>query len=73
MFSAEWESEPVELVRHGDLIRLEHVLSRRNLHSHNEQAPISKKHFQVTGYGEVRASPITSVYPYSCKQLNMIL
>ncbi|KMQ92342.1 protein o-mannosyl-transferase 2 [Lasius niger] len=44
-------SEP-ELVKHGDLVRLEHVITRRNLHSHKEIAPISKKHYQVTGYGE---------------------
>lgn len=43
--------EPV-LVKHGDLIRLEHVVTRRNLHSHKEIAPVSKKHYQVTGYGE---------------------
>ncbi|CAK9822719.1 Protein O-mannosyl-transferase 2 [Anthophora retusa] len=43
--------EPV-LVRHGDLVRLEHVITHRNLHSHKEIAPISKKHYQVTGYGE---------------------
>lgn len=43
----------VEIVRHGDLIRLEHVVTHRNLHSHREPAPISKKHLQVTGYGEV--------------------
>ncbi|XP_033217409.1 protein O-mannosyl-transferase 2 [Belonocnema kinseyi] len=40
------------LVKHGDLIRLEHVVTRRNLHSHKEIAPVSKKHYQVTGYGE---------------------
>ncbi|EFN85014.1 Protein O-mannosyl-transferase 2 [Harpegnathos saltator] len=40
------------LVKHGDLIRLEHVITRRNLHSHKEIAPISKKHYQITGYGE---------------------
>lgn len=45
-------SEPI-LVKHGDLIRLEHVITHRNLHSHKEIAPISKKHYQVTGYGEV--------------------
>ncbi|XP_043272755.1 protein O-mannosyl-transferase 2 [Venturia canescens] len=44
-------SDPV-LVKHGDLIRLEHVITRRNLHSHKEVAPVSKKHYQVTGYGE---------------------
>ncbi|XP_034938393.1 protein O-mannosyl-transferase 2 [Chelonus insularis] len=41
-----------ELVKHGDLIRLEHVITGRNLHSHKEIAPVSKKHYQVTGYGE---------------------
>lgn len=35
------------------MIRLEHVPTRRNLHSHRESAPITKKHYQVTGYGEV--------------------
>lgn len=44
--------EPM-LVKHGDLVRLEHIITRRNLHSHKEIAPISKKHYQVTGYGEV--------------------
>ncbi|XP_076166055.1 protein O-mannosyl-transferase 2 [Ptiloglossa arizonensis] len=44
-------SVPV-LVKHGDLIRLEHVVTHRNLHSHKEFAPMSKKHYQVTGYGE---------------------
>lgn len=43
--------EPV-LVKHGDLIRLEHVITKRNLHSHSEIAPVSKRHYQVTGYGE---------------------
>ncbi|KAJ4435077.1 hypothetical protein ANN_23652 [Periplaneta americana] len=46
------DDDEVELVRNGDLIRLEHVTTRRNLHSHKEMAPISKKHYQVTGYGE---------------------
>jgi len=45
--------EDVELVRNGNLIRLEHITTRRNIHSHKEMAPISKKHYQVTGYGEV--------------------
>lgn len=42
-----------ELVKYGDLVRLEHLITKRNLHSHKEVAPISKKHYQVTGYGEV--------------------
>jgi dolichyl-phosphate-mannose-protein mannosyltransferase len=48
------DDDDVEIVKNGDLIRLEHVTTRRNIHSHKEMAPISKKHYQVTGYGEVR-------------------
>ncbi|XP_051775823.1 protein O-mannosyl-transferase 2 [Erpetoichthys calabaricus] len=43
--------DPVELVRHGDIIRLEHKETSRNLHSHLHEAPLTKKHLQVTGYG----------------------
>ena len=50
------------LVKHGDLIRLEHVITHRNLHSHKEIAPISKKHYQVTGYGEVSPSSSNSYF-----------
>ncbi|XP_067388778.1 protein O-mannosyl-transferase 2 [Emydura macquarii macquarii] len=44
-------SYSVEFVRHGDVIRLEHKESSRNLHSHQHEAPMTRKHFQVTGYG----------------------
>ncbi|XP_078479374.1 LOW QUALITY PROTEIN: protein O-mannosyl-transferase 2-like [Lampetra planeri] len=44
-------SETPDLVRHGDIVRLEHVETTRNLHSHLQEAPLTKKHFQVTGYG----------------------
>lgn len=47
------DNKVVKFVRHGDLIRLEHVQTKRNLHAHREKAPITKKHYQVTGYGEV--------------------
>jgi len=42
----------IEFVKSGDLIRLEHLSTRRNMHSHNQPAPVSKRHYQVTGYGE---------------------
>ncbi|KAH8315052.1 hypothetical protein KR059_003423 [Drosophila kikkawai] len=45
--------DKLQLLRHGDLVRLEHVATKRNLHSHGEPAPMTKKHLQVTGYGEV--------------------
>ncbi|XP_036398526.1 protein O-mannosyl-transferase 2 [Megalops cyprinoides] len=40
-----------DLVRHGDIIRLEHKETTRNLHSHLHEAPLTRKHYQVTGYG----------------------
>ncbi|KAI1295343.1 Protein O-mannosyl-transferase 2 [Halotydeus destructor] len=46
------EKDQVEIVKHGDLVRLEHYVTSRNLHSHRELAPVSKKHYQVTCYGE---------------------
>ena len=45
-------SIPIELVRSGDMVRLEHLVTRRNLHTHRQPAPVTKKQFQVTGYGE---------------------
>lgn len=42
---------PVKFVHHGDIVRLQHVLTRRNLHSHKEEAPITRGHYQVTAYG----------------------
>ncbi|XP_036069729.1 protein O-mannosyl-transferase 2 [Oryzias melastigma] len=45
------ESRTPVLVRHGDIIRLEHKETTRNLHTHLHEAPLTKKHFQVTGYG----------------------
>jgi len=51
-YNTEDVSDQVEILKSGDLVRLEHVQTRRNLHSHKEPAPITKKHYQVTGYGE---------------------
>ena len=42
----------VKTLGNGDLVRLEHIQTTRNLHSHREPAPLTKKHHQVTGYGE---------------------
>lgn len=52
-YDDELDSDSTEFLHHGDLIRLEHVPTGRNLHSHKEPAPSTKKHLQVTGYGEV--------------------
>ncbi|KAH3853450.1 hypothetical protein DPMN_095974, partial [Dreissena polymorpha] len=45
------EGHPV-LLKNGDLVRLEHVITKRNLHSHKEPAPLSARHFQLSGYGQ---------------------
>lgn len=44
--------DQIEIVKNGDLVRLEHAPTKRNLHSHKEQAPITKKHYQVSIYPE---------------------
>lgn len=43
--------EGVTLVRDGDIIRLSHLMTGRNLHSHPINAPISTKHWEVSAYG----------------------
>ncbi|GAB1598221.1 protein O-mannosyl-transferase 2 isoform X1 [Argonauta hians] len=48
---APFSSSP-QILKNGDLIRLEHVVTHRNLHSHQEVAPITQRHYQVTGYGQ---------------------
>ncbi|XP_045162576.2 protein O-mannosyl-transferase 2-like [Mercenaria mercenaria] len=48
---SEDNSYPV-FVKNGDLVRLEHIHTRRNLHSHREPAPLTSRHFQVSGYGQ---------------------
>lgn len=62
-YTEDWNNAEVELIKHGDLVRLEHVITRRNIHSHQQPAPMSKKQFQITGYGEVSS---TSTYRVAC-------
>jgi dolichyl-phosphate-mannose-protein mannosyltransferase len=48
------EEEDFVNLRHGDSVRLMHLLTGRFLHSHNEQAPLSTKkehHAEVSCYG----------------------
>ena len=41
-----------DLVRHGDLVTLQHLVTGRNLHSHSHPAIANKNFYQVTGYGD---------------------
>lgn len=56
-YKAETPDETVQIIKHGDLVRLEHIQTRRNLHSHREMAPITKKHYQVHSHPYCQISP----------------
>lgn len=47
----DYDKEPIEFVKDGDVIRLQHVHTGRNLHSHMVEAPVTKGEFEVSGYG----------------------
>ncbi|XP_037796278.1 protein O-mannosyl-transferase 2-like [Penaeus monodon] len=40
------------IVKNGDFIMLTHAETGRSLRSHGHRAPITKRHFQVCGYGD---------------------
>jgi dolichyl-phosphate-mannose-protein mannosyltransferase len=43
---------PIRYLQHGDIIRLMHQPTGRNLHSHNVPAPITKLNHEVSCYGD---------------------
>ncbi|KAI0950000.1 hypothetical protein AcV7_008603 [Taiwanofungus camphoratus] len=45
---------PIKYLVDGDVIRLIHVPTKRNLHSHPLPAPVSKLNNEVSGYGDDR-------------------
>ena len=44
--------EPIEFLKNGDVIRLVHSSTGRNLHSHKVPAPLTKEHYEVSCYGD---------------------
>ncbi|KAI9280113.1 MIR motif-containing protein [Sporodiniella umbellata] len=42
----------LEFLKNGDTLRLFHLNTMRNLHSHPINAPVSTKHWEVSGYGD---------------------
>ncbi|KAJ3063048.1 hypothetical protein HDU98_001074, partial [Podochytrium sp. JEL0797] len=44
----------LEYLKNGDIIRLEHVMTKKKLHSHGVQAPVTQNdhHWEVSGYGD---------------------
>ncbi|RCI07126.1 Protein O-mannosyltransferase 2 [Rhizopus stolonifer] len=45
------ESDSLEFLQDGDIIRLYHLATHHNLHSHPIYAPVSTKHWEVSAYG----------------------
>ncbi|PWN54061.1 putative dolichyl-phosphate-mannose--protein mannosyltransferase [Violaceomyces palustris] len=48
----ETSSAPIRMVKNGDVIRLVHEQTKKNLHSHPIAAPITKENYEVAGYGD---------------------
>lgn len=46
------DSKEIEPVKDGDVVRLGHAYTRANLHSHTIPAHVTKKHWEVGGYGD---------------------
>ncbi|KAJ1887354.1 Protein O-mannosyltransferase 2 [Kickxella alabastrina] len=44
-------TETVEFIRDGDIVRMMHKHTSRNLHSHQVKAHVSKRDWEVSGYG----------------------
>ncbi|RKP09865.1 dolichyl-phosphate-mannose-protein mannosyltransferase [Thamnocephalis sphaerospora] len=46
-----FEEEEPQFIKDGDVIRLLHVSTNANLHSHSIEAPVTKSMWEVSGYG----------------------
>lgn len=47
------QSAPIRMLKNGDLIRLVHDSTGRNLHSHMVVAPMTKENYEISAYGNV--------------------
>jgi len=45
------EPEDIQSVKHGDVVRLVHDQTKRNLHSHSIKAPVTNSQWEVSAYG----------------------
>ncbi|CAO1632874.1 unnamed protein product [Parajaminaea phylloscopi] len=45
------EANPLRMLKNGDEVRLVHVATGRNLHSHKVAAPVTKENYEISAYG----------------------
>ncbi|KAE8270556.1 hypothetical protein A4X09_0g1783 [Tilletia walkeri] len=45
---------PPRILKNGDTVRLVHLLTKRNLHSHPVPAPVTKENYEVSAYGDLK-------------------
>jgi dolichyl-phosphate-mannose-protein mannosyltransferase len=56
--AVDWQSAEVDYVKDGDVIRLQHAPTTRNLHSHPVPAPVTKENHEVSCYGNATVGDI---------------
>lgn len=54
-------TKDMRYLKHGDVVRLQHAPTTRNLHSHTVTAPVTKANYEVSGYGN---SSIGDIHDY---------
>ena len=59
VITPKWREDPVDpdgpirYLQNGDVMRLVHASTGRNLHSHTIAAPVTKENWEVAGYGNI--------------------
>ncbi|PLW41557.1 hypothetical protein PCASD_09993 [Puccinia coronata f. sp. avenae] len=56
------ESQPIRLLKHGSVIRLVHVMTGKNMHTHPIPAPITTLNNEVAGYGNATVDDSNSYW-----------
>ena len=62
LLDANVTSTPPRFVKNGDVIRLVHSQTKRNLHSHKVPAPMTKENWEVSGYGDDKIGDINDYW-----------
>lgn len=52
----------LKFMKHGDMVRLNHASTGRNLHSHTVLAPVTKENYEVSGYGNETIGDVHDIW-----------